>query len=366
MKTSAARLLLPLTLSLAAASAQETTGTATAAPDSNQNHTMQTNGTKPALVIHGGAGTIDRSKMTPEKEKAHREGLENALRIGWDILQRGGSALDATETAVRSLEDNPLFNAGRGAVFTSAGTNEMDASTMEGKTMRAGAVANVQHVKNPILLARKLLDKAERPPGSDPRSGPVLMVGEGAEAFAKQNGIELVDAKYFFTQERWDSLQRVKQKEQTEGGHGETRHVISDYDRHGTVGAVALDRDGNLAASTSTGGMTNKTPGRLGDSPIIGAGTYAKNATCAVSCTGDGEYFIRAAVANTVSDLIEFRGMSLQQAAEEALKRAHDLGGEGGLIAIDKNGNHALPFNSSGMYRGYIDSDGKAVVDIYK
>ena len=326
---------------------------------------MQTNATKLGLVIHGGAGTIDRSKMTPEKETAHREGLENALKIGWEILQRGGSALDATEAAVRSMEDNPLFNAGRGAVFTSAGTNEMDASTMDGKTMRAGAVANLQHVKNPILLARKLIDKSERPPGSEPRSGPVLMVGQGAEAFAKENAIELVDTKYFFTRERWDSLQRLK-KGETEGAHGTARHIISDYERHGTVGAVALDRDGNLAASTSTGGMTNKPPGRLGDTPIIGAGTYANNATCAVSCTGDGEYFIRAAVAHTASDLIEFRGVTLQQAAEEALKRAHDLGGEGGLIAIDKNGNHALPFNSNGMYRGYIDADGKPVVDIYK
>ena len=353
-----------LVLSLVSSRAQETSGSATAARDS-QNHTMQTNATKPGLVIHGGAGTIDRSKMTPEKEKAHREGLENALKTGWEILQRGGTALDATEAAVRTMEDNPLFNAGRGAVFTSAGTNEMDAATMEGKTMRAGAVANVKHVKNPIMLARKLLDKAERPPGSEPRSGPVLMVGDGAEAFAKENGIELVDAKYFFTQERWDSLQRLKNK-QTEGGHGEMRHIISDYERHGTVGAVAVDRDGNLAASTSTGGMTNKPPGRLGDSPIIGAGTFANNATCAVSCTGDGEYFIRAAVAHTVSDLMEFRGMTVQQAAEEALKRAHDLGGEGGLIAIDKDGNHALPFNSSGMYRGYIDAEGKPVVDIYK
>jgi beta-aspartyl-peptidase (threonine type) len=364
MKPHALRFAVPLLFFSLGANAQEKRSSATPAANAIQ-QTMQSNATKPALVIHGGAGTIDRSKMTPEKEKAYREGLANALKVGWEVLQAGGSALDATEAAVRSMEDNPLFNAGRGAVFTSAGINEMDASTMEGKTMRAGAVANVHHVKNPVMLARKLLDKAERPPGSDPRSGPVLLVGEGAEAFAKENGIELVDAKYFFTQERWDSLQRLKAK-QAEAAHTGKQYIISDDERHGTVGAVAVDRDGNLAASTSTGGMTNKPPGRLGDSPILGAGTWANNATCAVSCTGDGEYFIRAAVAHTVSDLMELRGMTVQQAAEKALKRAHDLGGEGGLIAIDKAGNHALPFNSTGMYRGYIDADGKPLVDIYK
>lgn len=365
MKFYAVAFAVPLLFTAFAAHGQETVTSATAAPDAIHSEAMHGNATKPGLVIHGGAGTIDPAKMTPEKEKAYREGLENALKTGWDILQRGGSALDATEVAVRSMEDNPLFNAGRGAVFTSAGTNEMDASTMEGKAMRAGAVANVKHVKNPIMLARKLIDKSERPPGSEPRSGPVLMVGEGAEAFAKANGVELVDPKYFFTQARWDSLQRLK-KAEAEAGHGSPQHVISDYERHGTVGAVAVDRDGNLAASTSTGGMTNKPPGRLGDSPIIGAGTWANNATCAVSCTGDGEYFIRAAVAHTVSDLMELRGMNVQEAANEALKRAHDLGGEGGLIAIDRNGNHALPFNSNGMYRGYIDANGKPVVAIYK
>ena len=356
---------MPLLFALFAARAQETRNSATPAPDAIHNQTMQTNATKPGLVIHGGAGTIDRSKMTPEKEKAYHEGLADALRAGWEVLQRGGSALDATEASVRSMEDNPLFNAGRGAVFTSAGTNEMDASTMEGKEMRAGAVANVHHVKNPVMLARKLLDKAERPPGSDPRSGPVLMVGDGAEAFAKENAIELVDAKYFFTQERWDSLQKLKAKEAA-AAHSGKQYIVSDYERHGTVGAVAVDRAGNLAASTSTGGMTNKSPGRLGDSPVIGAGTWASNASCAVSCTGDGEYFIRAAVAHRVADLMELGGMSVQQAAEAALQRAHDLGGEGGLIAIDRKGNYALPFNSSGMYRGYIDADGKPVVAIYK
>lgn len=326
---------------------------------------MENGNKKVGLVIHGGAGTIDRTKMTPEKERAYRDGLETALKVGWEILQRGGSALDATEASVRTLEDNPMFNAARGAVFTAAGTNELDASTMEGRTMRAGAVANVKHVKNPVMLARKLLDRSERPPGSEPRSGPVLMIGEGAEAFAKENGIELVDPKYFFTQERWDSLQKLK-KGQAEAAHSGKQYIISDDERHGTVGAVALDAQGNLAASTSTGGMTNKPAGRIGDSPIIGAGTYAKNATCAVSCTGDGEYFIRAAVAHTVSDLMEFRGLNVGEAAETALQRAHELGGEGGLIAIDKDGKYALPFNSNGMYRGYMDPNGKPVVEIYK
>jgi beta-aspartyl-peptidase (threonine type) len=339
------------------AGAQETTP----APQAN----MEKGHKGVVLVIHGGAGTIDRAKMTPEKERAYREGLQNALKAGWQILQRGGSALDATEASVCSLEDNPMFNAGRGAVFTAAGTNELDASTMEGKTMRAGAVGNLKHVKNPVMLARKLLDTSERPAGSEPRSGPVLMIGEGAEAFAKENGIELVDAKYFFTQERWDALQKLK-KSQAEAAHSGRQYIMSDDERYGTVGAVALDSQGNLAASTSTGGMTNKRAGRIGDSPIIGAGTYAKNATCAVSCTGDGEYFIRAAVAHTVSALIEFRGLNVKEAAEAALQRAHDLGGEGGLIALDKQGNMALPFNSNGMYRGYMDAAGKPVVEIYK
>lgn len=351
-------------LTIAAAQEKNAAATASASPQETMKKPMTDPAKKKiALAIHGGAGTIDRSKMTPEKEKSYRDGLENALRAGWEILQRGGSALDATEAAVRSLEDNPMFNAGCGAVFTNAGTNELDASTMEGKTMRAGAVANLQHVKNPIMLARLLLDKSERPPQSEPRSGPVLLVGAGAEAFARANGIELVDAKYFFTQERWDSLQKVKNRE---AGAGGKRNIISDDERHGTVGAVALDAEGNLAASTSTGGMTNKPAGRIGDSPIIGAGTYAKNATCAVSCTGDGEYFIRAAVAHTVSDLMEFRGMSVKEAAEEALNRAHELGGEGGLIAMDRDGNFAQPFNSNGMYRGYIDANGQPVTEIYK
>lgn len=326
---------------------------------------METGKKKFGLVIHGGAGTIDRAKMTPEREKEYRAGLERSLAAGYEILKRGGSSLDATEAAVRVLEDDPHFNAGKGAVFTSAGTNELDASIMDGKTLKAGAVANLKHVKNPITLARMLMDKSDKVATIEPRVGPVLMIGEGAEAFAKENRIEMVDEKYFFTQQRWDALQKIKEAEK-HGGAGDKKFFISEEDRHGTVGAVALDQDGNLTAATSTGGMTNKRPGRIGDSPIIGAGNYANNATCAVSCTGDGEYFIRAMVAHTISALMEYRGTTLEEAAQAALGKAKQLGGEGGLVAIDKDGAMALPFNSNGMYRGHVGSDGKFVVEIYR
>jgi L-asparaginase / beta-aspartyl-peptidase len=308
------------------------------------------------LVIHGGAGTIDRANMTPEKERKYRAGLERALAAGYDILKNGGSSLDATEAAVRVLEDDPHFNAGKGSVFTSAGTNEMDAAIMDGKTLAAGAVAALKHVKNPISLARLVMEK----------SGHVMLDGDGAEAFAKENGIELVDQKYFFTQERWDALQKIKAAEKNKGGGAGKAFFITDQDRHGTVGAVALDKDGNLAAATSTGGTTNKRPGRVGDTPVIGAGTYADNATCAVSATGDGEYFIRATAARDVSALMECRSMSLKDAAQAALDKVAKLGGTGGLIAIDRQGNVALPFNTSGMYRAYVGRDGKFVVEIYK
>jgi len=310
---------------------------------------------KIGLAVHGGAGTIDRSKMTPEKERNYRAGLERALAAGYDILKNGGSSLDATEAVVRVLEDDPHFNAGKGSVFTSAGTNEMDAAIMDGKTMAAGAVAALKHVKNPISLARLVMEK----------SGHVMIDSEGAEAFAKENGVELVDQKYFFTQERWDALQKIKAAKNREGGSGKA-FFITDQDRHGTVGAVALDQNGNLAAATSTGGNTNKRPGRVGDTPVIGAGTYASNATCAVSATGDGEYFIRATAARDVSALMECRGMSLKDAAQTALDKVAKLGGTGGLIAIDRDGNVTLPFNTGGMYRGYVDRDGKFVVEIYK
>src|SRR5437667_3921895 len=280
--------------------------------------------------------------MTRDKEREYRGGLERALTAGYEILKRGGSSLDATEAAVRMLEDDPQFNAGKGSVFTSAGTNEMDAAIMDGKTLNAGTVASLKRIRNPIVLARLAMEK----------SGHVMMDGAGAEAFAKENGMELVDQKYFFTQERWDALQKIRAAEKSRTGDAGKAFVITDQDRHGTVGAVALDKNGNLAAATSTGGTTNKRPGRVGDSPVIGAGTYANNATCAVSATGDGEYFIRATVGHDVSTLMEYRGMSLKEAAQAVLDKVAKLGGTGGLIAIDRHGNVALPFNTTGMYRG--------------
>lgn len=316
---------------------------------------MKTDQTKFGLAVHGGAGTIERSKMTPEKERQYRTGLERALTAGYDILKSGGSSLDATEAAVRVLEDDPHFNAGRGAVFTNAGMNEMDAAIMEGKTLNAGAVATLRHIRNPVSLARLVMEKSKH----------VFMAGEGAESFAKQNGIEILpDQKYFYTEERWQALQKIKCAE--ESGAAGKKFIITDEDRHGTVGAVALDKSGNLAAATSTGGTTNKKPGRIGDSPVIGSGTYANNATCAVSATGDGEYFIRATVAHDVSALMEYRKMKLEEAGQTVLSKVAKLGGTGGLIAIDHAGNIALPFNTSGMYRGYIDPTGNRIVEIYK
>lgn len=311
---------------------------------------------KIGFAVHGGAGTIDRSSMTPEREREYRLGLEGALSAGYELLKHGGSSLDATEAAVRVLEDDPHFNAGCGSVFTSAGTNEMDASIVDGKTLRAGAVGSLKHIRNPIGLARLIMEKSPH----------VMLDCAGAEAFAKANGVELVDPKYFFTRERWDALQKIKaaEKHRTSGA-GKTI-VITDQDRHGTVGAVALDKNGDLAAATSTGGTTNKLPGRIGDTPVIGAGTYANNQTCAVSCTGDGEYFIRAGVAHEVSALMKYRGLTLQEAAQAALDAVKELGGTGGLIAIDKNGEIALPFNTNGMYRGYVDPNGKFVIEIYR
>lgn len=319
------------------------------------NEIMQTNKKKFGLVIHGGAGTIERGKMSAEREQEYRAALERAIIAGYEILKRGGSSLDATEAAVRVLEDDPHFNAGKGAVFTNAGTNELDAAIMDGKTLRAGAVASLKHIKNPINLARLVMEK----------SGHVMMDGEGAEAFAAANGVELVDQKYFYTEERWQALQKMKEAEKS-GEVGGKKFIVTDQDRHGTVGAVALDKNGNLAAATSTGGTTNKKIGRVGDSPIIGGGTYANNTTCAVSATGDGEYFIRSVVAHDISALMEYRGMKLQEAAQMVLDKVAKIGGTGGLIAIDHDGNIALPFNTSGMYRGHVGVDGEFVVEIYR
>ncbi len=296
------------------------------------------------MVIHGGAGTIERRNMTAANEEAHRAGLEQALRAGYDVLKKGGSSLDAVEATIRVLEDNPLFNAGKGAVFTHEGTNELDSSIMDGRTLKAGAVAGLQHIRNPISLARLVMEKSPH----------VMLDGEGAEAFAKKMGIPFVDQKYFYTEDRWQELQKKKSS------------PGAPSDKHGTVGAVALDQAGNLAAGTSTGGMTNKEFGRIGDSPIIGAGTYANDRTCAVSCTGDGEYFIREVVAYDVSALMDYKDVPVQEAAQTVIDKVGKLGGTGGLIAIDKQGNFAMPFNSSGMYRGTIDAAGKISVEIYR
>lgn len=316
------------------------------------------------LVIHGGAGTILKKNMTPEREKAYQAALEQALQAGYTILNSGGTALDAVEAAVKIMEDSPLFNAGKGAVFTNEGRNELDAAIMNGKTLEAGAIASVTTIKNPIMAARAVMEKSEH----------VMMIGPGAEKFAQQQGLQIVDPSYFHTDDRWQGLQRARQQDsaKTELDHGskKTSRVAQPGnrdDKYGTVGAVALDKQGNLAAATSTGGMTNKKFGRVGDVPIIGAGTYANNATCAISCTGWGEFFIRLVVAKTASDLMEYKGWNLKQATDEMImKKVPQLGGDGGLIAVDKDGNVAMPFNTAGMYRGYIKSDGKAVVKIYE
>ncbi|MBL7740013.1 MAG: isoaspartyl peptidase/L-asparaginase [Chitinophagaceae bacterium] len=323
------------------------------------------------LVIHGGAGTILKSQMTPEKEKAYNEALNNALTIGYTILKKGGTALDAAEAAVRSMEDNPLFNAGKGAVFTNEGKNELDAAIMNGQTLAAGSVAGVTTIRNPISAARAVMEKSPH----------VMMVGAGAEKFARQQGLDIVDPSYFYTEERWKGLQRAwkadsakMQMDHTDTsknagtGYGEFFYSpLGVGGKYGTVGAVALDRHGNLAAATSTGGMTNKKFGRVGDAPIIGAGTYANNKTVAISGTGWGEYFIRLVMAKSISDMMEFGKIKLKAAAEEMImKRLPALGGDGGLIAVDKEGNIAMPFCTEGMYRGYIKEDGKATVKIYK
>lgn len=301
------------------------------------------------IAVHGGAGTISPDKITPELERDLRAGLRRALEAGHSVLCDAGSSLDAVGAAVRVLEDDPLFNAGRGAVFTSAGTHEMDAAIMDGKTLAAGAVGGVKRVRNPILLARAVMEKSPH----------VLLAAEGGEAFAREMGLELVDEKYFFTAQRWEALERVRK------GDAES-FAFSDQDRHGTVGAVALDQAGNLAAATSTGGNTNKRPGRIGDTPIIGAGTYANNQTCAVSATGDGEFFIRAVAAHELSALMQHGKMNLEDAARAVLEKVAAIGGTGGLIAIDRAGNIALPFNTTGMYRGSIGADGEARIAIYK
>lgn len=326
------------------------------------------------FVIHGGAGVITKGSLTPEKEKEFRAKLEEAVLAGYKALQAGKTSVDAVEIAIRIMEDSPLFNAGKGAVFTHDGKNELDASIMDGKTLGAGSVAGLRRVKNPITLARAVMEKSEH----------VMMIGEGAEKFAAEQKIEIVDPKYFWTQHRWDALQQIlkeenekkvkakgqKEKAKIDGDESSVSNLRSEVEkpsnRFGTVGAVALDKNGDLAAGTSTGGMTNKKYGRVGDAPIIGAGTYANDQTCAVSATGWGEYFIRLGVARDISSQMEYRAMPIQQAADLVIKqKLQKLGGDGGVIAIDKFGNIGISFNSDGMYRAYINADGKPIVEIY-
>jgi beta-aspartyl-peptidase (threonine type) len=333
--------------------------------------TTQTAGPAPtgsfALVIHGGAGTITRATMTAEREAEFRAVLENALRTGHGVLARGGSSLDAVEATVRVMEDSPLFNAGRGAVFTSEGRNELDAAIMDGRTLQAGAVAGVTRVKNPIALARRVMEHSPH----------VMMVRDGAEGFGREHGLEMVPESYFFTEHRWDALRSALAAEgrpmpaRPAGApappQGALPSAADANDRKfGTVGAVALDRNGNLAAATSTGGMTNKRFGRVGDAPIIGAGTYA-NAHCAVSATGHGEFFMRNVVAHDICARMAYSGISLERAAHQVVMEVlAQQQGEGGVIAMDSRGNVAMPFNSEGMYRGHIDAGGRVTIGIYR
>jgi beta-aspartyl-peptidase (threonine type) len=293
------------------------------------------------LVIHGGAGTILKENMSAEAETAYIKKLNEALEVGENILKDGGTCLDAITATIMVMENSPLFNAGKGAVFTAEGINEMDASIMEGSQLEAGAVAGVHHIKNPILGARAVMEETSH----------VLLTGDGAEELAVSAGLEMVDTSYFFTESRWKSYLKAKDK----------------IDKFGTVGAVALDKYGNLAAGTSTGGMTYKMKGRVGDSPIIGAGTYADNNTCAVSATGHGEYFIRNVVAYDISALMKYKNLTLQQAADEVImNKLKAIGGDGGIVAVDKEGHISMTFNTAGMYRGFVTSEGEKEVLIYQ
>ena len=302
----------------------------------------QNDATRPQfmLLVHGGAGVILREDMSAERDRMYRDTLQAAITAGYDVLNGGGTSLDAVVAVITKLEDSPLFNAGKGAVFTNEGTNEMDASIMDGATKNAGAVAGVTHIKNPILLARLVMEKSPH----------VMLAGRGAEAFALEQGMDTVPASYFFTQWRYDQLKQAQAEE-----------------THGTVGAVALDSHGNLAAATSTGGMTNKRWGRIGDSPIIGAGTYANNASCAVSGTGHGEFFIRNTVAHDICARVQYLHETVAEAADSVINvELVAQHADGGVIVLDRNGDYTATFNTPGMYRGWVGPDGKITVKIYK
>jgi beta-aspartyl-peptidase (threonine type) len=305
-----------------------------------------------AIAVHGGAGTILPHLLTPEKEIAYKGALQSALLAGEKILAANGSSLDAVEAAVKVLEDCPLFNAGKGAVFNAAGGHEMDAAIMSGSDKRCGAVAGVSGVRNPVALARAVMEKTEH----------VLLIGLGAEAFAKANHFAMEAEDYFFDAFRHEQWLQAKAEDKMQLDHSENKEK-----KFGTVGAVAIDRMGNLAAATSTGGMTNKKFGRVGDTPIIGVGTYANNNTCAISCTGHGEYFMKEVVAYDISCLMEYKNCSLEEACEIVVQqKLKAIGGEGGLIAVDKHGNLSLPFNSAGMYRGFVKEGEEPMVAIYR
>lgn len=302
---------------------------------------------KPAIAVHGGAGTIDRKRMTPELEREYRSGLEAALQAGWDVLDKGGPSIDAVEAAVCSLEDFPLFNAGRGSVFTHEGRQEMDACIMDGSRLRAGGVAAIRNIKNPISVARRVLDDCEH----------VLLSGQGALEFAEQHGFRQMPDEYFFTEHRW-----LQYQEALAAGRVQLDHAAATP--KGTVGSVALDAKGRLASATSTGGMTNKRYGRLGDSAAVGQGTYADDVT-AVSCTGHGEFFMLGVTAYDVAARMKYKGLPLDDAAHEAIDRLTSIEGEGGLIAVDAAGTIAMPFNCEGMYRGRVGPDGQCETEIY-
>lgn len=314
-----------------------------------------------AIIIHGGAGTILKKNMSDEKEAEYKQKLEEAIKVGHTILKNGGTSQEAVLKTIQVMEESPLFNAGKGAVFTHEETNELDASFMDGKTLNAGAVAGVKNVKSPIELAIKIMTDSDH----------VMLSGKGASVFAEEKGLEIVDPSYFYTENRFKSLQRIKNREKTELDHDDKKAAYYDTDikdsKFGTVGCVALDKNGNIAAGTSTGGMTNKRWGRIGDAPIIGSGTYANNLTCGVSSTGWGEYFIRNQVAYDISAQMEYKKVSLKEATTDVIQnKLTKLGGTGGVVALDKNGNMSFEFNTAGMYRASMDDKGELIVKIYK
>ncbi len=316
---------------------------------------MKTNFT---IVIHGGAGNITKKNLSPQKDLEYRTKMKEALTIGYDMLLNGYSAVNVVEATIKILEDSPLFNAGKGSVFTHEGRNEMDAAIMNGETLEAGSVAGVRTIKNPISAAKAVMEKSKF----------VLLSGRGALRFARKNKIEIVDPSYFFDQMRWNQLVAIRESEKIQLDHSNETDTKTDEDedKYGTVGCVALDRYGNLAAGTSTGGLTNKRYNRIGDTPLIGSGTYANNQTCAVSCTGLGEPFIKLVAAYDVSALIEYKAMTVSEAAHEVImNKIPKIKGRGGLIAVDSKGNVAFPFNTSGMFRGYVDNHGIIKVNIY-